>query len=323
MTANPEPTNTVHAHALDVAWRHGRSTKKHPAEPPIQIYRYDESTVIMRQSKTLSYEAPFMFLLFGAQRALLVDTGATEDPQTFPLRATVDDLIDQWLSVHPCDGYELVVAHTHGHSDHVAGDVQFTGRAATQVVPRDGDEMRSFFGFDDRWPAQTVTCDLGGRLLELIGSPGHHAAAITIYDPHTGILLTGDTVIPGRLYVFDMAAYRDTLSRLVDFTTTRTVTHVLGCHIEMTRKPGRDYALGATYQPKERPLEMTVAQLVAVRDAVVTAGDRPGISRYNDFVLYAEPRQRDMLRLVVMSSIKRNAAKIRSAVGAAKYRAKA
>ncbi len=314
MTANPEPTDSIHAGSLDVVWRHGTPTKNHPAEPPIQIHRYDDRTVIMRQSKTLSYEAPFMFLLFGAQRALLLDTGATEDPQTFPLRATVDDLIDQWLAVHPCDGYELVIAHTHGHGDHVAGDAQFADRPATRVVPRNGDEMRSFFGFDDRWPAQTVTFDLGGRLLELIGSPGHHGAAITIYDPRTGILFTGDTVIPGRLYVFDLPAFRDTMTRLVDFTATRTVTHVLGCHIEMARKPGRDYALGATYQPNERPLEMAAARLVAVRDAVIAAGNRPGVRRYDDFVLYVEPRQRDLRRLVVVSAIKKNAAKIRSAL---------
>jgi hypothetical protein len=70
---------------LDVLWNHGRA-----GEPKIQVHAYDESTVILRQSKTVTYEAPFLFLLFGDDRALLLDTGATGDPGSFPLRETVD-----------------------------------------------------------------------------------------------------------------------------------------------------------------------------------------------------------------------------------------
>ena len=31
-----------------------------------------------------------------------------------------------WLEAHPCAGYQLVVAHTHAHGDHVAGDARET-----------------------------------------------------------------------------------------------------------------------------------------------------------------------------------------------------
>jgi hypothetical protein len=57
--------------------------------------------VILRQNKAVHYEAPFLYLLFGSDRALLVDTGATPDPPLFPLRATVDRLLDGWLAAHP------------------------------------------------------------------------------------------------------------------------------------------------------------------------------------------------------------------------------
>ena len=273
-------------------WIHGA-----PGEPPIQIHWYDERTVILRQAKSLNYEAPFLFLLFGAERALLLDTGATEDPERFPLRPTVDRLIDEWLSRHPVDGYELVVAHSHGHGDHVAGDGQFADRPATAVVPRDLAAVQSFFGFDD-WPTRTVTFDLGGRTLEILGSPGHHPAAITVYDPATGILLTGDTVLPGRLYIADLAAYLSTMDRLVAFAATRPVTDVLGCHVEMTRRPRRDYPIGATYQPDERPLELTAAHLTAVRDATASVAARRGVHRFDDFVIYNEPRRRDKFALI-------------------------
>ena len=105
-----------------------------------------------------------------------------------------------------------MVAHSHGHHDHVGADGQFSDRPATTVVPVDVDSVRTFFGFDTTWPSQVVSLDLGGRLLEIIGSPGHHEAAITIYDPWTRILFTGDTVLPGRLFAFDS---RPTWPRLI------------------------------------------------------------------------------------------------------------
>lgn len=220
--------------SLDVEWNHGTPGRRGDREPKIQVHYYDEHTVILRQSKSVSYEAPFLYLLFGNDRALLLDTGATADPERFPLREKVDRLVSIWLAKYPREGYELVVAHTHGHGDHVAADGQFAGRAGTTVVAKDVDAVRSFFGFGDGWPDRTVSFDLGGRVLQVLGSPGHHRAAITVYDPWTAILLTGDTVYPGRLYVSDCAAFVATMNRMVAFAGTRPVTHVLGCHVEMT-----------------------------------------------------------------------------------------
>ncbi|MHA6765296.1 MBL fold metallo-hydrolase [Streptacidiphilus sp. PAMC 29251] len=275
------------AGSLDVRWNSGSPSVRHSDEPLIQVHHYDAHTVILRQSKAVSFEAPFLYLLFGNERALLLDTGATADPELFPLRATVDGLVAQWLAEHPRPrpDYELVVAHTHGHGDHVAGDVQFADRPATRVVAKDAETVRAFFGLGDA-PQDAVRFDLGGRVLELIGSPGHHEAAVTFYDPWTGLLLTGDTVYPGRLYVRDMAAFTDTLDALVAFAATRPVTHVLGCHIEMTRRPRRDFPFGTTYQPDEPPLEMTVAQLTAVRDAARAVAERPGVHKFDDFIVF-------------------------------------
>ncbi len=49
-----------------------------PGEPPIQVHAYDPHTYVLRQSKATNYEAPFLYLLFGNERAILLDTGATE-----------------------------------------------------------------------------------------------------------------------------------------------------------------------------------------------------------------------------------------------------
>jgi hydroxyacylglutathione hydrolase len=290
-------TGAPTAGSMDVRWIHGAPARRRSSDPPIQVHHYDPHTVIIRESKSVNYEAPFLYLLFGNDRALLLDTGATTDPAKFPLRATVDQLVAEWLAQHPRDSYPLVVAHTHGHSDHVAGDGQFAGRPATTVVSRELDAVQQNFGFTS-WPEQVVTFDLGGRVLDVTGSPGHHPAAITIYDRWTGFLLTGDTVLPGRLYAFDFPQFLASLDRMVDLADSRVITHVLGCHIEMKLQPGRDYPLGATYQPAERALEMTVGQLGEVRAAARSVAGKQGVHRFDDFVIYNQPSARDQLILV-------------------------
>lgn len=281
---------------INVRWIHGTARRDRSGEPAIQVHRVDPHTVILRQSKCLSHEAPFMYLLFGNERAVLFDTGATADPASFPLRATVDDLIVSWLAEHPRARYELLVAHSHGHNDHVAADGQFLDRPSTTIVGRELDDVQRYFGFT-AWPEQMVSLDLGGRVLEIIATPGHHRAAITVYDPWSGVLLTGDTVLPGRLYAFDYPAFLESLDRMVELVRHRAVSFVLGCHVEMTSANGQDYPLGARYQPDERPLQMTAAQLLEVRRAARSVADRRGPSRFDDFIIYNEPGVRDQLRL--------------------------
>ncbi len=236
----------------------------------------------MRQSKDATFEAPFTFLLLGKDRALLLDTGAVDDDL---LRGTVDQLITDWLRSHPRSGYRLVVAHTHGHGDHVAGDASFVDRPNTVVVGRSVQDVQTFFGFTG-WPDQVVDYDLGQRPLQVIGIPGHHAASIALHDERTGLLFTGDSVYPGRIYVADFPAFVDSMNRLVEFAKACKITHVVGCHVEMTSEPGHDYYFGCRYQPEEPPLQMTLAQLRTLRDAAISAADRPGAHRFDDFVLY-------------------------------------
>ena len=271
---------------LDVRWIHGSSSAKHNRDPEIQVHAYDPGTFILRQNKAVHYEAPFLFLLFGQYRAVLIDTGATQSPDHFPLRRTVDELIAARPAGHPSGDYELLVLHTHGHSDHVAGDSQFRKRSATRVVSADRAAAWEFFGFGAD-PDATTRIDLGGRELECFPSPGHHEAAVTFYDSDTGLLLTGDTAYPGRLYIQDWAAFAATIDRLVTFSTAHPISHVLGCHIEMTTTPGVDYPVRTTYQPQEPPLQMTVAHLTDIQKAVQQVYGQPGRHVYADFILDA------------------------------------
>ena len=289
------------AGGVDVRWIHGSASRRHRTDPAWQVHRYDDDTVILRQSKDANFEAPFTFLLFGVERALLLDTGATNDDH---LRRTVDGLVADWLVDHPAEDYELVVAHTHAHGDHVAGDASFADRRDTVVVGTSVAEVQEFFGFTG-WPQQVVDYDLGQRRLQLIGIPGHEVASIAVHDERTGLLFTGDSVYPGRIYVRDFPAYVDSLERLVEYAESRTVAHVLGCHIEMTTRPGRDYYLGCRYQPDEPPLQMTMRQLRALRDAAVAMADQPGAHRFDDFIVYNGMGLRTQLPVAVRALVGR------------------
>jgi glyoxylase-like metal-dependent hydrolase (beta-lactamase superfamily II) len=135
------------------------------------------------------------------------------------------------------------------------------------LIEGKADAVSSFFSIPD-WPRGAAQYDLGDRVLDVVPIPGHEPASIAIYDRRTGILLTGDTLYPGRLYVRDEAAFRSSIDRLVDFTATREVVHVLGAHIENTRTPFLDYPEGTTYQPDEHVLELGRAHLLELQAAL-------------------------------------------------------
>ena len=273
---------------LNVRWYAGTRSRRRGAAPPIQVHVAAPNTILLRQSIEGNFEAPFLYLLFGEDRAFLLDTGATADATRFPLRATVDTLIEGWLSVHPREGYELIVAHSHAHGDHVAGDGQFTGRPHTRVVGHSAEDVSAFFGVGD-WPRGTARVDLGGRVLEVIPTPGHHPSAVAVYDEATGMLLTGDTVYPGRLYVQDFPAFQDSLRTLCDFSASHPVNVVLGAHIEMPARPFRDFPLGSTWHPGEAPLPMTAGDLQSVSDAAARIAGRPGAHRFANFIIWNGP----------------------------------
>ncbi|WP_067540260.1 MBL fold metallo-hydrolase [Nocardia crassostreae] len=273
------------ARALDVRWIHGSPSAKHNTDDDIQVHAYDEHTVILRQNMAVHCEAPFLYMLFGNARAVLIDTGATAYAEFFPLRRVVDDLVEDWLARHPRPDYELLVVHTHTHTDHIAADAQFADRPATTVVDAELTSAWNYFRFTEN-PDATRPLDLGGRILECLATPGHDDAAVTFYDPWTGILLTGDTVYPGRLYIRDWAAFGRTIDRMIALCDRRPITHILGCHIEMSTEPGKDYPIGATYQPDELPLQMTPDDLRDIRAALDEIGDSPARRAFPRFVLY-------------------------------------
>lgn len=258
-----------------------------PQEPPTQVQQLDQDSFVIRQSVQTNFEAPFLYLLFGRDRALLIDTGA----EGGRIRPTVDRLVAQWLAAHGRRSIPLVVAHSHSHGDHVAGDVAFRDRPGTVVVGLKPSDVAAFFGIP-HWPDGIARFDLGGRALSIIATPGHQAAAIMVYDPRLKILLSGDTLYPGRLYVpvNFLADNRASVERLSAFAKKHPICAVLGAHIEMASEPGRDYGHEASTHPDEHPLALPAQTIGELRTGLREPLDTPGQRQVHDhFIIVPVP----------------------------------
>jgi glyoxylase-like metal-dependent hydrolase (beta-lactamase superfamily II) len=234
--------------------------------PAFRVREVRPGLFVLRQPACTNFEKPFLYLLVGRERALLLDTGAGGIDVAGP----VDSLLGAWRAAHGGAPGALVVAHSHGHGDHVAGDAQFRARPGITLVAPDSAAVHRFFGLGARpgGAAGGAAFDLGGRVLDVLAIPGHEPASVAVYDRATGVLLTGDTFYPGRLYVQDTAAFAASTARLVAFTATRPVAAVLGAHVEQTRTPYVDYPMGTRDQPAEDRLELSRAELVTLDSAV-------------------------------------------------------
>ena len=276
---------------LDVRWIHGAPDCAFSSDPPFQVHAFDKDTYILRQSKCTHFEAPFLYLLFGTEKALLIDTGAgmASGSGTLPVRSVVDGIVEQWQAIHGRPALELVVAHSHGHDDHVAGDDQFRDQPRTTLVEPGVAAVESFFGFR-YWPEEAASFDLGERELTLLPVPGHLEDHIAVHDPKTRLMLSGDVLYPGFLYVSDGQAYRRSIARLARFTASHPVRWFLGSHVEMTRMKRLAYRSGTTYQPLEHVLELRPRHLAELHAAVEEMGDELARTVFDDFILEPKPR---------------------------------
>jgi hydroxyacylglutathione hydrolase len=260
---------TVVAHAwsqpvqgsLEVHWDEGAANCGATSHEPLQIHAYDPQTFVLRQSLCASFEGNFLYLLVGSDKALLIDTGAVADSTEMPLAKKILELLPEKENAK----IPLLVVHTHGHLDHRAGDSQFS-ILSVKVVPADLEAVRAFFGFAN-WPDEIAQIELGDRTIDVIPTPGHHPAHVAFYDRRTGILFSGDFLMPARLTMEDSAAYYASAIRVVDFFQTRPLTHILGGHIELDTA-GHAYGMGSHHHPNERRLELSKEDLLALPAAL-------------------------------------------------------
>lgn len=238
-------------------WRHGSEDCQSNSEPAIEVFAANSTSYILRQSKCLSYEAPFMYLLVGDNKSLLLDTGAHSDELQFPLYKNIKQLLNE---LGKDDTHKLLVMHSHSHKDHYGNDEQFLNKANITLVSPKRENLANYINLaDDNTPFSQI--GLGSRTITVLPTPGHQEEAITLYDSHSQWLLTGDSLYPGLIYVKDWLSYKKSIALLAEFSQSVAVSAILGGHIEMKTQANHYYEIGSLYQPNERPLALATTDL--------------------------------------------------------------
>ena len=184
-------------------------------EPKIQKWQYRSDTMILRQSMCTSFEAPFLYFLMGKDAAFLFDSGTGHVDVSPDLFATVKALKGK---------RKLYVVSSHRHGDHTGSDWIFKDKQSEGIELIGG-----------AWSGSDRSIDLGGRVLKILSIPGHEAHSIAVYDPKEKLLLTGDTLYSGHLFVDNWADMQKSFKKLSHFVSANPVTWILGGHIEVTK----------------------------------------------------------------------------------------
>jgi hydroxyacylglutathione hydrolase len=253
--------------------------------PDWQVHEYNPNLYILRQSGCTDFEKPFVYLLFGRDKALLLDTGSRNGK----LASTLQQTVHKWLQRNSRSMVPLMVVHTHEHGDHVAGDSEIKDlndpAIPVTLIAANVESNERFYKIA-AWPNELGSIDLGERVLDAIPIPGHSKASIALYDRRTGILFSGDTLYPGRLYVRSFADFVSSVDRLVRFTDGKPVAHILGNHIEETRTPYLDYPVGTIYQPDEHELQLSRGTLLELQSALAGMRGKPARLALRDVTIW-------------------------------------
>lgn len=254
-------------------WIHGSEDCRDNTDPEMQVESMGMGLTIIRQNKCETAEAPFLYVLESEDKVMLIDTGDIYG----------DSLLYKQIREIAGDR-EIVVTHTHDHGDHTAGDGSFRGKENCTLHEAGIQSNKEMFGIDD-WPNEIGSFDMGDRELQIIPVPGHEGSSIAIYDPKSKVMMTGDIVYPGRLYISDYPEFLSSLDRLKKFSEENEVAAYLGGHVEMSRNPGEDIDFGS-YAPNERALNLRNSDLDQLYEAAYENSKARDYKVLDQFIIY-------------------------------------
>ena len=181
------------------------------------------------------------YLLLGSDRAVLVDSGTGV--------GNLLELIKELTSL------PVLVCSTHYHWDHTGGNYQFSERAIhileSDIIlqPQDtaldhslvAPEVNGKLGLPKleqetfQYRPSSPTCvlrdgdqiDLGGRVLQVIHTPGHSPGHVCFWESQSGMLFSGDTLYQGPIFLNyeggNPQAYRISLQKLIKLPEIRMI----------------------------------------------------------------------------------------------------
>ena len=161
------------------------------------------------------------YLVQGKSRTIMIDVGLSSN---FP------QLLECLAHVGPPDKIDMVIL-SHEHLDHVGAAYHFSGRsivaahrlAANKIMLRDDFSMlRKMFNEPnvpiniDIWLEEGNLIDLGNFRLQVMYTPGHTSACISLFDQDKGLLFAADTLMPGGVMggVFGSGSISDYIQSL-------------------------------------------------------------------------------------------------------------
>lgn len=162
------------------------------------------------------------YLVRGSKRTILIDVGLSSNfPQLQECLA--------YCGVKPADLDMVVLSHE--HLDHIGAAFHFTGRtiiaahrlAANKIMLRDDFSMlRKMFNEPDVpididiWLEEGNLIDLGNFKLNVMYTPGHTSACISLFEQDKGLLFAADTLMPGGVMggVFGSGSISDYIQSL-------------------------------------------------------------------------------------------------------------
>lgn len=200
------------------------------ADPWFEVYRVSPRVFAIYEPH--QYEEVISFLILGEKRAALFDTGL--------------GIGDIKKVVQSLTSLPIVVLNSHTHNDHVGDNWQFkeiyamdTGFTRINAKGSSADAQAELApgyicgqlpaGFDaksyatrpfhiSRWLHDGDTMDLGGRVLQVISTPGHTPDEICLLDRKNGLLFTGDNFYAGPIWLYrpetDLDGYIRSIERM-------------------------------------------------------------------------------------------------------------
>lgn len=210
--------------------------KRYDVDPFAEVFEFTPGVFSLYVKSPNTGGDPWMHLIVGPERALLVDTAYGIGD----LRGLVETLTDK----------PVYVVNTHYHGDHAMGNYQFD---KVYIHKLDADALRAqfdpktrerftpgegaYYTKEDLVPTREYevveigegyTFDLGGgHVIEAMHVPGHTAGGCSFLDKKNRILFSGDCILPVPVYIWSavpenqdvqyttIRAYKESLERLV------------------------------------------------------------------------------------------------------------